>query len=65
MICEVCENAPAKDHDIMCSDCAHHYTVLAQILKEQPSLVGEDFDRLHELFDWRSKKVLAIIHQDP
>lgn len=59
-MCEVCQKAPAKEHDIMCPDCAHSFGVLRELLRDHPELARDDFERLRQLFDWRMKKILAI-----
>jgi hypothetical protein len=56
-MCEACGRSPARQNDILCSDCAHYYTILRELLDEHPELAANELDRLKELFQWREKKI--------
>jgi hypothetical protein len=60
VLCEVCGNAPARRDDLLCSDCSYAYKVLAELLERHPDLTKEAFDRLKEIYEWRTKKIQVI-----
>ena len=55
LTCEACKAAPANNGDILCTDCGHDYAILLDLLRKHPEMGKDDFTRLKELFDWRSK----------
>jgi len=53
-MCEVCRKAPARREDIISSDCARAYAILTEIISEFPDFTEDDFDRLKEVYEWRT-----------
>jgi len=58
--CEACSKAPAKFDDILCIDCSRAYSLLHDLLDEDPRLAKEDLDRIREVYEWWSKKIQAV-----
>ena len=57
--CEVCGKRPVRRDDVLCVECSHAYRILVDLLNEHPELAKEDFELIKEIFDWRTKKILA------
>lgn len=57
LTCEACRRFPAKRDDILCPECSHYYTILLDLLGEDPA---PDFDRLKQVFEWRNSKMQMV-----
>jgi len=56
---EVCGKRPARRNDVLRVECSHDYRILVDLLYKHPELAKEDFELIREIFDWRTKKILA------
>jgi hypothetical protein len=56
MLCEACGKSQARYGDILCSDCAHYYAILRELMSQHPDLAVNELDRLKEIFQWREKE---------
>lgn len=56
MKCEACRKAPAKRDDILCLDCTRAYSILMELLSENPDLASEDLSRIKEIYEWYVKR---------
>jgi hypothetical protein len=57
MPCQICQQTPAKRDDVLCSDCAYLYQIVAELFERYPDLKKEDFDSMKEIYEWRTKKL--------